>query len=88
MLSLKQLLSPEQLYSTVLSEVEPEAVSGRDPYAVTKDVITRFILYSSKGLAKITTAKNRALQFIHESVRDFLLKENGLSDGRAKVMSG
>ena len=40
-----------------------------------KDVI----LSSSKGLAEMTRSKNQTVQFIHESVRDFLLKGNGLS---------
>ena len=38
----------------------------------------RFILSSSKGLAEATKAKAQTVQFIHESVRDFLLGENGL----------
>jgi ankyrin repeat protein len=75
----KQPLTPEQLYFAVLSGVEPE-VSEWDPDEVTKDAISLFILDCSKGLAEITTSKNRTVQFIHESVRDFLLKENGLGD--------
>lgn len=42
-------------------------------------MIKRFILDSSKGLTEITTSKLQKVQFIHESVRDFLLKEDGLS---------
>ncbi|KAF1967249.1 HET-domain-containing protein, partial [Bimuria novae-zelandiae CBS 107.79] len=76
----KQPLSPEQLYFSILSGVEPEAVSKWDPDEVSKDAIQRFILDSSKGLAEITRSKNRTVQFIHESVRDFLLKEDGLFD--------
>ncbi|KAK2122386.1 ankyrin repeat-containing domain protein [Fusarium oxysporum II5] len=33
---------------------------------------------SSKGLAEITKAKKPTVQFIHESVRDFLVKDKGL----------
>ncbi|KAH8702668.1 ankyrin repeat-containing domain protein [Phaeosphaeriaceae sp. PMI808] len=78
----KQPLSPEQLYFAVLSgvEVELEAVLGWDCVEITADVIERFILDSSKGLAEVTTSKLQKVQFIHESVRDFLLKENGLSN--------
>lgn len=75
----KQPLNPEQLYFAILSGIEPEALSKWDPKEVTKDVIKRFILNSSKGLAEITTSKNQKVQFIHESVKDFLLKENGLA---------
>ena len=44
----------------------------------------RFILSCSKGLAGITSvkntkAKNTRVQFIHESVREFFLKEKGFS---------
>jgi len=76
----KQPLSPEQLYLAILSGIEPEAALEWDPDEVTQDVIRLFILDSSKGLAEVTTSKFKRVQFIHESVRDFLLKENGFSD--------
>ncbi|MCJ1396679.1 hypothetical protein MMC18_009571, partial [Xylographa bjoerkii] len=47
---------------------------------ITEDVIMRFILNSFKGLAEITTFKLSKVQSIHESVRDFLLKEDGLGN--------
>ncbi|KAF4311362.1 HET-domain-containing protein [Botryosphaeria dothidea] len=75
----KQPLSPEQLYFAILSGVETDVVSIWDPSEITRDVIKRFILDSSKGLTEITTSKLQKVQFIHESVRDFLLKEDGLS---------
>ena len=43
------------------------------------DTIKKFLLNSSKGLAEVTRSKIPTVQFIHESVRDFLLKEDGLS---------
>jgi ankyrin repeat protein len=75
----KQPLSPEQLYHAILSGIDPDAVSEWDSEEITKDVVQRFILDSSKGLAEATTSRKPKVQFIHESVRDFLLKENGLS---------
>ncbi|CAN9415621.1 unnamed protein product [Alternaria alternata] len=74
----KQPLSPEQLYHAILSGVDLEVVTEWDPEEITKDVVKRFILDSSKGLAEATASKEQRVQFIHESVRDFLLKENGL----------
>jgi ankyrin repeat protein/nucleoside phosphorylase len=71
----KRPLSPEELYFAILSSVEPDAVSRWNPTETTRDVIERFILHSSKGLAEITTFKLQRVQFIHESVRDFLLKD-------------
>ncbi|KAI7784791.1 hypothetical protein LA080_009110 [Diaporthe eres] len=44
------------------------------------DDMGRFVLSSSKGLAEVTRYKRRTVQFIHESVRDFLIKDNGLCD--------
>jgi ankyrin repeat protein len=73
-------LSPEQLYSAVLSGVEPEALMELDPAEITTDVINKFILDSSKGLAEVTASKFKRVQFIHESVRDFLLKDGVLSN--------
>ena len=75
----KQPLSPEQLYHAILSSIDPEAVTDWDPEETTNEVIKLFILDCSKGLAEATVSKAPRVQFIHESVRDFLLKENGLS---------
>jgi ankyrin repeat protein len=76
----KQPLNPEQLYFAIRSGVEPENPSIWDPEEITRDDIERFILNSSKGLTEITTSKIRKVQFIHESVKDFLVKENGLGN--------
>ncbi|KAA8647187.1 uncharacterized protein ATNIH1004_005877 [Aspergillus tanneri] len=38
----------------------------------------RYVIHSSKGLAEVTKSKHPTVQFIHESVRDFLIKDNGL----------
>src|SRR5205823_4241896 len=76
----RQPLKPEQLYFAILSGVEPEVLSRWNSNEITMDVIKRFILNSSKGLAEITKSKSPTVQFIHESVRDFLLEENGLGE--------
>jgi len=76
----RQPLSPEQLYFAILSGVEPGLLSRWDPDEITGGDISRFILNSSKGLAEITKSKNQKVQFIHESTKDFLLKEDGLAD--------
>ncbi|KAF2726506.1 hypothetical protein EJ04DRAFT_183419, partial [Polyplosphaeria fusca] len=75
----KQPLSPEQFYHAILSGVDPDAVSAWDSEEITKDVLKRFILDCSKGLVQTTVSKKQKVQFIHESVRDFLIKDNGLS---------
>lgn len=39
----------------------------------------RFLLNSSKGLAGTVKSRDKTVQFIHESLRDFLVKESGIS---------
>ncbi|KAK5053134.1 hypothetical protein LTR84_002108 [Exophiala bonariae] len=76
----KQPLTPVQLYYGIISGIEPEDISKWDPDETPMDAIEKFILNSSKGLAEITKSKTPTVQFIHESVKDFLLKENGLGE--------
>jgi ankyrin repeat protein len=76
----REPLKPEQLYFAILSGTEPEDLSNWNADNTSIDTIKRFILNSSKGLAEITKSKIPTVQFIHESVRDFFLKENGLRE--------
>ncbi|KAH8884938.1 hypothetical protein GQ53DRAFT_616473, partial [Thozetella sp. PMI_491] len=70
-------LRPEQLYSAILSGVSPEAISTWDPDLNTAATMERFIISSSKGLAEVTRSRLPTVQFIHESIKDFLLKQDG-----------
>jgi len=74
----KRPLRREELYFAILAGEEPEAVTTWNPEEITHAVMERFILNSSKGLAEVRRSKDHTVQFIHESVRDFFLKENGL----------
>ncbi|RYP89313.1 hypothetical protein DL769_000068 [Monosporascus sp. CRB-8-3] len=74
----REPLKPEQLYFAVLSGTEPDDLSKWNPDEISMGLIKTYILNSSKGLAEVTKSKTPTVQFIHESVRDFLLKENGL----------
>ena len=85
----KRPLTREELYFAILSGEAPEALTAWNPEEITKQDMERFILSSSKGLAEVTKSTDQTevtkstdqtVQFIHESVRDFLLAENGLSD--------
>ncbi|KAJ9299454.1 hypothetical protein DTO271G3_3076 [Paecilomyces variotii] len=71
----KRPLNCEELYFAILSGIEPDSFTELNP-EITKALMKRFILDSSKGLAEETKSKKPTIQFIHESVRDFLLKEN------------
>ncbi|KAG9836642.1 purine and uridine phosphorylase, partial [Aureobasidium melanogenum] len=70
-------LSPEELFFAILSTSGSAPVTAWDPKDVTIEDVNRFILSSSKGLAEPTRSKTPTVQFIHESVRDFLLKDSG-----------
>ncbi|KAF4943466.1 hypothetical protein FSARC_14911 [Fusarium sarcochroum] len=73
-------LRPEQLYFAIRSG-EDKTILPWDREEIPESVISKFILSSSKGLAETTKSKREpTVQFIHESVRDFLLKEGSLKD--------
>ncbi|KAE8454451.1 hypothetical protein EG329_000074 [Mollisiaceae sp. DMI_Dod_QoI] len=80
MLFAKQPLQPEQLYFAILSGIAPEALEAWNHDEITMDAIKKFILSSSKGLVETTKSAKSTVQFIHESVTDFLVKENGLAE--------
>ncbi|GFN10703.1 ankyrin repeat domain-containing protein [Aspergillus tubingensis] len=73
-------LKREELYFAILSADPDNLTEAWDPEDVTEQDIDRFVLSASKGLAETTRSKAKTVQFIHESVRDFLLKENGLRE--------
>ncbi|BCS25933.1 Pfs, NB-ARC and Ankyrin domain protein [Aspergillus puulaauensis] len=71
-------LKPVELYCILLFETDCSATNEWKPGNITDEAMKRYILDCSKGLSEITVS-NPTVQFIHESVRDFLLKENWLS---------
>ncbi|KAF3317211.1 hypothetical protein TWF173_000457 [Orbilia oligospora] len=83
----KRPLRPVELYFAILAGEFPEYLGAWDPADITEEFMGRFVLSSSKGLAEVTKSADRTVQFIHESVRDFLLKEHGLNELRAALRS-
>ncbi|RYP43640.1 hypothetical protein DL768_009815 [Monosporascus sp. mg162] len=74
-------LKREEFYFAVVSGLEPgQARVEWNPEYITADAMNLFVLSSSKGLAEVTRSKYHTVQFIHESVRDYLIKDNGLQD--------
>lgn len=73
-------LSPQELYYAILAGTEPDAVLEWDLNEISYDTFRRFVLDASKGLAQISVSAMPRVQFIHESVRDFLLKGKRLDD--------
>lgn len=76
----RQPLKPQELYFAVLSDSGSESVDSWNIDEISMEDIRRFIISCSKGLAEITKSKSPTVQFIHESVKDFLLKEEGLKE--------
>ncbi|CAH0027512.1 unnamed protein product [Clonostachys rhizophaga] len=77
-------LRPEEYYHALWSGLSSQGLADLEmPTIETSDAddcCKRCVTSSSKGLAEITTARRPIVQFIHESVRDFLLKDKGLND--------
>jgi hypothetical protein len=70
-------LTCEELYSAVRSgQSDFDVAKPWDPDNDDPETMTLFILNSSKGLAELTRGRNPTIQFIHESVRDYL-RETG-----------
>ncbi|KAI0438491.1 hypothetical protein F4803DRAFT_91608 [Xylaria telfairii] len=73
-------LKPEELYFAILARTDHESLAPWDRRLTSPAIIEKFIIDSSKGLAETTKSRTPVVQFIHESVRDFLLKDNGLRE--------
>jgi predicted Fe-Mo cluster-binding NifX family protein len=75
-------LQPGEYYHALWSGLSLKGKGDREmPPVNTSDAIDCFnkcVISSSKGLAEITKAKKPTVQFIHEAVRDFLIKDKGL----------
>ncbi|KAL2830481.1 hypothetical protein BDW59DRAFT_170071 [Aspergillus cavernicola] len=77
----KRPLTREELYFAILAgiEADPGFLADWTGDKVSEEELSIFVLDSSKGLAQITRSKNPTVQFIHESVRDFL-QDKGLTN--------
>ncbi|KAL8649235.1 MAG: hypothetical protein Q9210_004519 [Variospora velana] len=84
----KRPLKREELYYAILSGTDEEALAPWDFEMVTCQDMDKFILSCSKGLAETTKSKSQTVQFIHESVRDFLLGKNGINKLRSELDGG
>lgn len=84
----KRPLKREELYYAILSGAEIEALGVSSSEATTAEDMERFILSCSKGLAETTKLKVQTVQFIHESVRDFLLGKSGLNKLKSNLEPG
>ncbi|KAL9621311.1 MAG: hypothetical protein Q9160_004202 [Pyrenula sp. 1 TL-2023] len=69
-------LSPVELYhATQLGQLKPSIDNEVD---FSEDCVSRYLLHCSRGLTEVTKTKPPAVQFIHETVREFLTSGSGL----------
>ncbi|KAK1968382.1 hypothetical protein LY78DRAFT_729558 [Colletotrichum sublineola] len=76
-------LKRQEFYFAMVSGLYPESLEHQGSAQISRDALDRFVIDSSKGLAQTTVTSEKTgmeptVQFIHESVRDFLLKDNGI----------
>ena len=83
----KRPLQPQEFYHALWSGLALEDQADEQIPDVgipgAPDSLNRFnrcVISNSKGLAEVTKSKQPTVQFIHESVRDFLVKERGLHE--------
>ena len=76
----KQPMKCDEFYIAMLIDDESAEIYLEDLEAVTYPVIDNFILDCSKGLAELTYGTTPLVQFIHESVREFLSQPEALAD--------
>lgn len=69
----KRPLRLQELYAVAVDTVDNGRATPMDTREIDADDMKRFVLNSSKGLAEPTKGKTPTVQFIHESVREFLL---------------
>jgi hypothetical protein len=73
-------LSPEELRAAIETLCDTDFQPGQlESTQVARDNLRKFILGASKGLVEITVSDRAIVQFIHESVRDLLLKDWGMT---------
>ncbi|KAL0935766.1 PFS domain-containing protein [Colletotrichum truncatum] len=75
----KRPLLPTEFYFAMLSGPKEDLVIY-DSDKITVEDLDLCVVSSSKGLAEITKSDDGTVQFIHESVRDFLVKDKGLQE--------
>ncbi|KAH0523683.1 hypothetical protein TsFJ059_008653 [Trichoderma semiorbis] len=73
-------LTCEEYYFALVSGLDPspENLARYNREYTTTTAMELYLLSSSKGLAELVRSKARTVQFIHESVRGFLIKDNGI----------
>ncbi|ETS79572.1 hypothetical protein PFICI_09425 [Pestalotiopsis fici W106-1] len=73
-------LTPKELYFAIISGSDSESLPDYHSNNISESDMQRYILNRSKGLTAPTRLNEKpTIQFIHESVRDFFRKGDGMS---------
>ena len=70
-------LSRVELYLAIQSGLISSPIEGAT--TLSEETLDRYLLNCSRGLTEVTRTNPPLVQFIHETVRDFLIRENGLT---------
>nr|POE94520.1 vegetative incompatibility protein het-e-1 [Quercus suber] len=77
----KRPLRAEEFYFAMAAKLDQAQPGPWNRETVTNEHMARFVVGSSKGLAELTkSVETPTVQFIHESVRDYLIKDGGLCE--------
>lgn len=74
----KRPLNPLEYYHALWSGLMLKGLADPDVPSTSAAVAGRFVISSTKGFAEVAGGAGERVQFIHESVRDFLIKDRGL----------
>ncbi|PVH70777.1 hypothetical protein DL98DRAFT_504258, partial [Cadophora sp. DSE1049] len=74
----RRALRPEELYFAMIAGTNPQALGAWDRSRITSEDVQRRITSSSKGLIETRKGGDKTVQFIHETVNDFLLRHRRL----------
>ena len=70
----KRPLACDEFYFAMLSGLDPRALTSWNTDHVNHDDMERYVTGSSRGLVEVAKDRSRTVQFIHQSVREFLLR--------------
>lgn len=73
-------LKRQELYFAVWSGLSNEDLANCTTAQISIKAMDRFVVGSSKGLTEVIKSVIPTVQSIHESVRDFLVKDDGLRE--------
>ncbi|KAN0066790.1 Ankyrin repeat-containing domain protein [Elaphomyces granulatus] len=74
----RRALKPEELYFAMIAGTDAQKLGAWNQSVVTSEDIWRRITSSSKGLIEMRKGEDKTVQFIHETVNDFLLRNQRL----------